>query len=258
MNQGLSAVIPIQDAYAMDYPVVECIRSILPVCDEVVLADWRSTDGTREMLEEWGHIDPRIRVVDYTANEPKGDTEYNLRWMNFARERVSYNTMLHIDADEILDDTEECLSTIRAAIGTGQCLTFNRLNFWRDHHHVIPDGYFLGKYVTRMGPSNYWLPCDEPRHATESRLRDDAVHQPELKLFHVGFLRKTDAFYAKARRLLMRKFARYDHRLEASETAGHPVWCAGMDFSDKLETYDGPYPKEMRRWLADRGIELCA
>lgn len=255
MKLGLSGIIPIADAFTMDYPIRECIQSMLPVCDEIVLADWNSTDGTTEFLKEWAGREPKIKVVHYAPHEePKGIPEYNLRWMNYARERVSYEMMLHMDADEILDDTPECHEAIARAVFHRYSYTFNRLNFWRDQHHLIPDGYYLGRYVTRLGPSNYWLPCDEPRHPGESRLRDDAQHDAALRIFHVGFLRKTDAFYAKARRILMRKFARYDHRLEATEAAGKPVWESETDFADKLEEYTGRYPALMTEWLKQHGF----
>lgn len=38
----------IRNAVALDYPVVEAIRSILPLCDEVVVAVGKSTDTTFE------------------------------------------------------------------------------------------------------------------------------------------------------------------------------------------------------------------
>ena len=51
----------IRNAVMYDYPVVESIRSILPLCDEVVVAVGNSEDGTRELIEK---IDPKIRIID--------------------------------------------------------------------------------------------------------------------------------------------------------------------------------------------------
>jgi glycosyltransferase involved in cell wall biosynthesis len=52
----------IRNAVRYDYPILEAIRSILPLCDEVVVAVGRSEDGTRELIEGLG--DPRIRIID--------------------------------------------------------------------------------------------------------------------------------------------------------------------------------------------------
>jgi hypothetical protein len=51
----------IRNAIVFDYPIVEAIRSILPVCDEVVVAVGQSEDGTRDLIES---IDTKVRIID--------------------------------------------------------------------------------------------------------------------------------------------------------------------------------------------------
>jgi len=51
----------IRNAEKYNYPVVEAIRSILPLCDEVVVAVGNSEDGTRELIQA---IDPKVRIID--------------------------------------------------------------------------------------------------------------------------------------------------------------------------------------------------
>ena len=52
----------IRNAIRYDYPVVEAIRSILPLCDNFVVALGNSDDGTRELISS---IDPtKIRIID--------------------------------------------------------------------------------------------------------------------------------------------------------------------------------------------------
>jgi glycosyltransferase involved in cell wall biosynthesis len=45
-----------------DYPFRESIRSMLGFCDEVVVVDGGSTDGTWEMLSEWSRSEPKLVV----------------------------------------------------------------------------------------------------------------------------------------------------------------------------------------------------
>lgn len=52
----------VRNAVRYDYPVVESIRSVLPVCDEVVVAVGRSEDDTLALVRSIH--DPRIRVVE--------------------------------------------------------------------------------------------------------------------------------------------------------------------------------------------------
>lgn len=52
----------IRNALLYDYPVVEAITSILPLCDLFVVAVGRSDDDTLELIRQIG--DPRIRILE--------------------------------------------------------------------------------------------------------------------------------------------------------------------------------------------------
>jgi hypothetical protein len=52
----------VRNAVKYDYPVVESIKSILPVCDKFVVAIGNSTDETRKLIETIG--DPKIEIID--------------------------------------------------------------------------------------------------------------------------------------------------------------------------------------------------
>src|SRR5688500_10970412 len=56
----------IKNAVSFQYPVEEAIRSILPLCDEVVVAVGKSEDGTRELVAA---IDPKVRIIDTDWDE---------------------------------------------------------------------------------------------------------------------------------------------------------------------------------------------
>ncbi len=47
----------------LDYPVVEAIRSVLPIVDRYIFLVGESTDGTRDLIAS---IDPKVQVVDST------------------------------------------------------------------------------------------------------------------------------------------------------------------------------------------------
>ena len=52
----------IRNAIKFDYPIVEAITSILPVCDEFIVAVGNSDDETRHLIEQIGS--PKIRIID--------------------------------------------------------------------------------------------------------------------------------------------------------------------------------------------------
>mgnify|MGYP003636485900 CR=1 FL=1 len=51
----------IRNAIKLDYPILEAIQSILPLCDEVVVAVGNSEDETLQLVRA---IDPKIRVIE--------------------------------------------------------------------------------------------------------------------------------------------------------------------------------------------------
>lgn len=57
----------IRNAVRNDYPVVEAITSILPICDEFVVALGNSDDGTEELVR--GINSPKIRIIDTVWDE---------------------------------------------------------------------------------------------------------------------------------------------------------------------------------------------
>ena len=52
----------IKNAIVFEYPIVEAIKSILPICDEFVVAVGKSDDETRQLITS---IDPeKIKIID--------------------------------------------------------------------------------------------------------------------------------------------------------------------------------------------------
>jgi len=52
----------VRNAVDLYYPVVESIRSALPLCDEFVIAAGDSTDGTTELLRDLR--EPKLRIIE--------------------------------------------------------------------------------------------------------------------------------------------------------------------------------------------------
>src|SRR5260370_22814913 len=60
----------VRNAVKLDYPIVPAIRSILEICDEVVVNVGRSEDATRELVAGIG--DPRVRILDTVWDFSRG------------------------------------------------------------------------------------------------------------------------------------------------------------------------------------------
>ncbi len=51
----------VRNAVKFDYPILEAIQSILPLCDEFILIFGNSEDGTEELLAQIK--DPKLKII---------------------------------------------------------------------------------------------------------------------------------------------------------------------------------------------------
>ncbi len=125
----------IRNAIKYDYPVAEAIRSILPLCDEVVVAVGDSDDGTRDLIESIDSTSVRILDTRWDESLHEGG-EVLAKETNKALNAISPNSdwAFYIQADEIVH--EQNIDTIRKGMEQWredprvEGLLFNYLHFW--------------------------------------------------------------------------------------------------------------------------------
>jgi hypothetical protein len=256
----LGGYVVVRNGISLDYCFAESIRSLLPVCDEVVACDSDSTDGTRRVLEELADREPKLRIINWPWRNPEGQSHHGfVRWLNFARVHLTTDVQITLDADEVLDDNPLCHLVIRDALRTDHPYRqFDRLNFWRDARSLIPEGVCCGKIVSRMGPTAVKIHSDEPHEndGDDWRIVERGIFHPDLKIFHLGFLRHRDAFYAKNKVIASMwngPAQPRDPRLIKGEAEGKELWETECEWSNRLVPYSGDYPASVRKWLTDRG-----
>lgn len=252
MNPGTSGYVCVRNARIFDYGVVEAVKSLLPVCDEVVVCDGESEDDTREMVESIG--DSRIRLITYPWQNPVADDRFWVKWLNYARERLAFNYQITLDADEVLAETS--YDKVRSLAESGECGIFTRHNFWNDAKHLAPFNTVCGDTVARCGPSSLYCPSDEPYPAVEPNIRTHAELHNELEIFHYGFIRKPDAFVRKSKAVQVMFMGSCDRRITDMEESGKP-WTERDYFEGKpLRDFSGVHPAIAVPWLRERGYDV--
>jgi len=130
----------VRNALKFDYPVAEAIRSVLPLCDEFIVAVGNSDDGTRSLIES---IDPRkIRIIDSIWDDKlrQGGSVLAVE-TNKALDAVSAGSdwAFYVQADEVVH--EKYLEVIR-----------NGMERWKDHDRVTG---LLFNYLHFFGSYDY-------------------------------------------------------------------------------------------------------
>jgi len=104
----------VRNAVKLDFPVEASIRSILPICDEVVVNVGRSEDETLELVRSIR--DPKIRILETEWDMSRRNTVLGLE-THRAMRACLHPWGVYIQADEVLHErgAEELVVAIRAA-----------------------------------------------------------------------------------------------------------------------------------------------
>jgi hypothetical protein len=238
----------IRNAVLFDFPVVEAIQSILPLCDEVVVAVGDCNDGTRELIAS---IHPtKIKIID-TIWDPEKKTggvvladETNKAFQAIANDA---DWCVYIQGDEVMH--EDGHETIRA----------NMLK-WKDHKNV--DGllfkyrHFYGSY-DYIGTSSQWYKKEirviknnkniySYLDAQGFRKNDNEklnVKELDAYIHHYGWVREPSAMMAK-----VNNSGRFWGGDAFTPEKEQKVFDGAFDYSqiDALEKFKGQHPKVMQ------------
>jgi glycosyltransferase involved in cell wall biosynthesis len=137
----LDGVFTIKNGITGGYPFVECILSILPFCDKLLLNDGGSSDGTKECLQKIQRAFPRkvdlYYIKDkYTKNW--GSIDYGLN--HLIRECKS-EWIFEIQGDEVLDPTnaKNMIKEISAIKKGWNAIRHSRLDYNFEYENFFYD-----------------------------------------------------------------------------------------------------------------------
>lgn len=130
----------IRNAIKFDYPIVEAIRSILPLCDEIVVAVGNSEDETLQLIQ---NIDPKIRIIETIWDDSLREGGRTLAIeTDKALAAISPNAdwAFYIQGDEVIH--EKYIPVVRKAMEefkdnkSVDGLLFNYLHFYGSYDYV--------------------------------------------------------------------------------------------------------------------------
>ncbi len=235
----------IRNAILYDYPIVEAIRSILPICEHVVVAVGHSEDETLELIQGIG--DPKIKIVETVWDDDLREGGKVLAAeTNKAFDAISADSdwCVYVQGDEVFH--EDGLENLKLAMQ-------ENLGDKNVDGLLLKYRHFYGSY-DYVGNSRRWYRREVRVIRNDKRIRSykDAqgfrkeakklrVKLVEAYVHHYGWVRHPEAQQSK-----VRNFNRYWHS-DAVVEARYPVYDV-FDYSqiDSLERYTGEHPAVIR------------
>lgn len=130
----------VRDAVRLDYPIVECIQSILPIVDEFVVNVGASDDGTIDLVRGIGS--PKLRIVESTWNPKLSYGGYVLaQQTNVALFNCTGDWAIYLQSDEAIHERDhaqllDLMARYRADDGV-EGLLLQRVSFYGDYGTVV-------------------------------------------------------------------------------------------------------------------------
>jgi len=240
----------IKNAVKFQYPIAEALLSILPLCDEVVVAVGNSEDNTREIVAS---VHPKIRILDTVWDESlKQGGRVLAAETDKAFKAIGSDAdwCIYIQGDEVMHEE-------------GHAEVQDAMHKWKDAANV--DGllfkyrHFYGSF-DYLGASSKWYRNEIRVIKNDKRIysyRDaqgfrkgsnEKLRVKQLKAFihHYGWVRQPEAMQAKSN-----NFGRYWNGDEWGDKA-QKTYTGPFDYAhiDALEKFTGAHPAVMRQRVA--------
>lgn len=138
-NTKISGFTFVRDAVRLDYPIVESIRSALPIVDEYIVNVGDCSDNTLEVIRSIP--DQKIKIIETDWNPDRFvDGATIADQTNIALDQCRYPWCLYLQADEAIheDDFEKITGTIDKYDSRDYVdgLLFHYNHFWGDYSRV--------------------------------------------------------------------------------------------------------------------------
>lgn len=192
-NPTLGGSMFIRNAIQFDYCVAEALESLCAVCDQAVVLDCGSTDGTLDLLVEVQKRNKNLKVVQGGNWECHENYERLRILADVAKSYLTTSWHFMLQADEVIH--ESSFPHIRKAIKSPnkQSFMIRRCNLFGDLNHYLR--YDLGQEHKPCSDSVVRLATIEnPAYGDAESLQVDPRYLENLiesiTIFHYGFVRR--------------------------------------------------------------------
>lgn len=236
----------LKNASLLGYPFIESIHSVLPICDEFVVAVGESDDDTLEQVR--AIKDDKLRILETQWNEKMQDRGYVYAQQKMiANFNCNGDWAFYLEADEVLH--EDDLPTIRASMERYldqpevEALVFDYHHFYGspDWTAISPGWYRRAPRIIRNTIRNYspdglfFVVMEKNK---KGRYPNAAL--AGAPIYHYGHVRRNDLMQEKMNRV--------------SKYWGHkaPEFKAYDLDPQALKKFEGSHPAVLENWFKEK------
>ncbi|HET7295887.1 MAG TPA: hypothetical protein VFI66_02025 [Gemmatimonadales bacterium] len=240
----------VRNAVKLDYPIVPAIRSILDICDEVVVNVGRSDDETRDLVMSVG--DPRVRILDTEWDFGRQSLTLSFETQR-AMDACRGTWGVCIQADEVLHEAGavELRQRMAECDGDGRVegLLVRYRHFWGNFETLATTRRYYRREVrcVRLGRGVRSFQ-DAQGFRVGPELRRIRARATDAEMFHYGWARPVWAIGAKyqASQTIFPWSGERSAAAQARRTLG---WMP------LLRRFAGAHPRAVQEWIAARERE---
>ncbi|MFY0255071.1 glycosyltransferase [Chitinophaga sp. 30R24] len=255
-----------RNSFLYGYPVIESIKSVLPLCDEFIAVVGKSIDGTREAIEAIGS--PKIKIID-TEWDPQLTSGGKIfaQQANIGLKAATGDWAFHIQSDEVIheEDIPEIRQALKDNLDNEQIdgFLFKYLHFVGDYKHIgttrkwhsqeiriLRNKPEVFSYRDSQGFRKY---SSEDAYNNEEKGEKLKVKRLNARIFHYSYCRNPYLLGGK-----VKKFKSY-YNANKSSTQDYYDQSELFDFHsviDVLSPFTGTHPAVMQELIAKQDWEF--
>jgi glycosyltransferase involved in cell wall biosynthesis len=235
----------VRNAIKYGYPVLESIKSILPLCDQIIVAVGNSDDDTLELINS---IDSKKIVVIETIwdeNLKEGGRVLAVE-TNKAMDAIpsGYDWCFYIQADEVIH--EKYYKVIQNAMKRHrgdpevEGLLFNYIHFWGTYDYIGVSRKWYRREI-RIIKNNKQIRSYRDAQGFRIDNKKLKVKHIDASVYHYGWVRPPETIKAK-----MKSFTALYFKGEKLEDELNKVDYFDYSETDAVKKFEGTHPEVMQ------------
>jgi hypothetical protein len=240
----------VRNAIQYDYPIEECIHSLIPICDRVVVSLGKSDDGTENIIQNM--YDPKLTVMDSVWDDSLREGG---KVLAVETDKVldtvpaEYDWVVYLQGDEVLHEKD--YPAIRAAMEKYlhqpeiEGLLFHYHHFYGSYDYIGASRKWYRREIRIIRNNKNirsWKDAQGFRWKEGNRYRKLRVALINAHIYHYGWVKSPDV-----QRHKQMNFNKLWHADDKAHIFASEI--AHFDYDDKmpLTAFQGTHPKIMTR-----------